>query len=184
MKQATLCILVRGGENNKEILLAMKKRGFGVGKWNGVGGKLDFQKGDKNIVDAVIRETEEEIGVKIKDLEKVALLHFRFPYIAERGKAERRMKMNLKIHRLPQKEKNWDQDVHLFLVKDWQGEPKESEEMAPKWFKTNEIPYSQMWDDDKIWLPKILEGKKLKANFVFKEGETIAEQKVEIVKEL
>ena len=51
--------------------------------------------------------------------------------------------------------------------------------MLPKWFKINEIPFDQMWDDDKFWLPKILEGKKLKAKFVFKQGEKITEKNIE-----
>ena len=97
MRQTTLCLLVKDynspiassrrrrapNQNNKELLLAMKKRGFGVGKWNGVGGKIDSEKGDRNITDTAIRETEEEIGVKIKDLEKVAVLSFYFPYKKE-----------------------------------------------------------------------------------------------------
>ena len=139
----------------------MKKRGFGVGKWNGVGGKIDSAKGDRNVVDAAIRESEEEIGVKINDLEKVALLKIRFPYIS--------------------KEENWDQDVHVFLAKLWEGEPVESEEMLPKWFKVQEIPFNKMWDDDKIWLPQVLSGKKLKADFIFKQGEIIDKHKVKIV---
>ena len=132
-----------------------------MGKWNGVGGKINVEKGDKNVVDAAIRETAEEIGVKIKDLERMAVLSFRFPYVP--------------------KEKEWDQDVHVFLIKNWEGEPVESEEMLPQWFKLKDIPFNEMWDDDKIWLPEILEGKKLKADFVFKEGEIIAEHNVEFV---
>ena len=75
MKQATLSLLVR--EN--KILLAMKKRSFGVGKWNGAGGKFDSMQGDKNIQDTAVRETEQEIGVKILNPEKVGVLHFYFP---------------------------------------------------------------------------------------------------------
>ena len=37
MKLVTLLFLRRDGQ----ILLAMKKRGFGEGKWNGVGGKVE-----------------------------------------------------------------------------------------------------------------------------------------------
>lgn len=156
MTQTTLCLLVREGE----ILLAMKKRGFGVGKWNGVGGKPD--KGDKDILETAIRETEEEIGVKTNNLEKVAVLTFYFP-----------------------NKKEWDQDVHVYLAKDWDGEPTESEEMLPKWFKINDLPFNDMWDDDKIWLPKILEGKKLKAEFTFdQEGKKIADYNVKTVKEI
>lgn len=163
MKQSTLCLFIRENHGDKELLLAMKKRGFGIGKWNGVGGKIDSQKGDKNIIDAAIRETEEEIGVKIKELEKVAFLRFEFENISK---------------------KNWDQDVHVFLVRSWDGEPVESEEMTPKWFKVNEIPFSEMWPDDKIWLPKILEGNKVKAKFIFEDDEVIVDHNIEIVEKL
>ncbi len=169
MKQATLCLLVKDGEDGQEILLAMKKRGFGVGKWNGVGGKLDPDKGDKDIMEAAIRETEEEIGVKIKEFEKMGVLSFYFPHIP--------------------KEKEYDQDVHVFVAKDWEGEPSESEEMQPKWFKVNEIPFDEMWPDDIFWLPHILAGKKLKAKFVFgqgdgKGGEVITDQDITIVQKV
>ena len=35
MRQATLCFLLRGRDTNAEVLLAMKKQGFGQGKWKG-----------------------------------------------------------------------------------------------------------------------------------------------------
>ncbi len=161
MHQATLCLLIRDSQEKKELLLAMKKRGFGVGKWNGVGGKLDSEKGDRDIEEAAVREAREEIGVQIKEMEKVALLRFKFPY-----------------------KQDWNQDVHVFLVKDWAGEPQETEEMMPKWFAANEIPFQEMWDDDKIWLPHVLAGKKLTANFIFKEGEIINDQDVKFVEEV
>ena len=161
MNQATLCLLVREGKLGKEVLLAMKKRGFGAGKWNGVGGKIDFEKGDKNVIDAAIRETKEEVGVNIKGFKKMAILNFRFPY-----------------------NKAWNQCVHVFLAENWEGEPIESEEMAPKWFKKNNLPFKEMWDDDKYWLPHILEGKTLRADFIFKEGEMIDKKSVNFVNEI
>jgi 8-oxo-dGTP pyrophosphatase MutT (NUDIX family) len=165
MKQATLCILVKEeNQGEKEILLAMKKRGFGKGRWNGIGGKVDLEKGDKSIVGAAIRETQEEIGVKVKDMEKVALLNFRFPYIPE------------------EQQNKWNQDVHVFLVRGWDGEPIETEEMAPKWFKLTDIPFEKMWDDDKYWLPHIVEGRKIEGRFVFKKGEVIVQKNIKIVK--
>jgi len=157
MRQTTLCLLIK--EN--EVLLGMKKRRFGVGKWNGFGGKIDEEKGDKNIMDALFREVKEETGVDIKDPQQVGIFHFRFPYKPE-----------------------WDQDVHLFLVKNWEGEPQESEEMMPKWFKFQEIPYDQMWDDDKLWLPCILKGEKLEASFIFREGEKIDNHDIKIVERI
>jgi len=164
MRKATLCLLIRENRGNKEILLAMKKRGFGVGKWNGVGGKLDPQKGDRNVIDVAVRETEEEIGVKIKDLEKVAVLNFYFPSIA--------------------KEKGWNQEVHVFLVENWEGEPTETEEMTPRWFKESEIPFKKMWSDDELWLPHVLGGKKLKGNFIFSNEETIEKHNIRFVEKI
>jgi len=155
MKQATLCFLIK---NDEEILLAMKKRGFGQGKWNGIGGKLDLNQGDKDIFDAALREMKEESGVAVKDMEKVAILNFYFPY-----------------------QKRWDQEVHVFVSRNWEGEPKESEEIKPRWFKLKEIPFDKMWPDDKFWLPKILKGEKLRAKFSFKSGELIDSYEIKTI---
>ncbi|MDP3882731.1 MAG: 8-oxo-dGTP diphosphatase [Candidatus Staskawiczbacteria bacterium] len=157
MRQTTLCLLLK--EN--EILLAMKKRGFGQGRWNGAGGKFDPEKGDKTILEAAIRETKEEIGVEIKNPDKVAVFHFRF-----------------------QDKEEWNQDVSLFVVKEWEGEPSESEEMMPKWFEFKDIPYKDMWPDDIHWMPHILEGKKLEANFLFGAGDKILDYNLNIIRNI
>ena len=139
MKPVTLCLLVK----DNKVLLAMKKRGFGVGKWNGVGGKV--QKGE-TIETAAARETGEEIGVMVDlaKMENVGKIEFHF-----KDKPE------------------WNQHMHIFLVKNWEGEPKESEEMMPKWYSQNEIPFDAMWPDDKHWLPMVLAGKKVEGRFNF-----------------
>lgn len=154
VQQATLCFLVKDGK----VLLAMKKRGFGVGLWNGVGGKAK----EETIEEAAARETCEEIGIEIKTLEKVALLHFYFPDDPEK--------------------KNWNQDVHVFLVKDWAGDPRETEEMQPRWFDPENLPFDHMWDDDHIWLPKILDGDKIEAWFSFDDNSKVFSNKIEQLK--
>ncbi len=61
MKNTTLLFLVKkDADTITEICLAMKKRGFGTGRFNGTGGKL--QEGE-TIEDACMRETKEEIDV-------------------------------------------------------------------------------------------------------------------------
>jgi 8-oxo-dGTP pyrophosphatase MutT (NUDIX family) len=159
MEQAALGFLIRENKGSRELLLAMKKRGFGQGKWNGAGGRFDSKK-DGDIFDTTIREIEEEIGVKVKDVEKVAILNFHYPYLRNT-------------------EKEWS--VHVFLTKNWQGKPRESEEMRPKWFKIDEIPFDEMWPDDRFWLPKILAGEKIIADFVFKKGEIISSHNIKVV---
>lgn len=151
MKKVTLCFLKRGDE----ILLAMKKRGFGVGKYNGIGGKVEP---NETIEDAMKRETMEEIGVEITDFEKVAVIQFYFPLVPT--------------------DQNWNQEGHIFIVNKWGGEPKETEEMAPKWFKISEIPYQQMWTDDIYWLDRVLKGEKITAEFTFGENESVTDYKI------
>jgi 8-oxo-dGTP pyrophosphatase MutT (NUDIX family) len=154
MRKATIVLLLRKGE----ILLAMKKRGFGVGKWNGVGGKNNP---GEEIEQTAIREAEEEIGVTPLNIKKVAVINFYFP-----------------------KNPDWGQEVHVFTAVKWKGIPKESEEMKPKWFKIADIPYKQMWWDDEIWMAKILAGKLVRGSFTFEENEVVSDYKLEEVKSL
>ena len=69
LKEATVLLLLK----EDQILLAMKKRGFGVGKWNGVGGKPNP---DEDIVSTAIRESQEEIGVTPLNPSKVAVFKY------------------------------------------------------------------------------------------------------------
>ena len=149
MIQLTIMFLVNGDE----VLLAMKKRGFGQGRWNGVGGKVE--KGE-TVQQSVIRECQEEIDVTPTNHQKIADI-----YYDEQHKGVRE-----KLH------------VHAFLCTKWQGKPIESEEMAPKWFKISKLPYKEMWDDDPYWLPQIFTGQKLKCKFTLDENDKVSHKEV------
>jgi hypothetical protein len=56
---------------------------------------------------------------------------------------------------------DWDNECHVFTVDYFAefGEITETEEMAPQWFKLDEIPFDQMWSDDAIWLNRVVREK-------------------------
>lgn len=146
-KILTLCII----HNHSKVLLGMKKRGFGAGRWNGFGGKVSLA---ETIEDAAKRETKEEAGIEIKNLDKAGIIEFEFQ--GKQGILE----------------------VHIFKSNSFLGKPTESEEMKPQWFKTDEIPFEKMWPDDKYWMPLFLSGKKFKGKFLFGESDTILKQEL------
>ncbi len=159
MRDVTLCFLTKQKQSQvDQICLAMKKRGFGANRWNGVGGKIKKDAGE-SIKQAMAREALEEISVKIKNFYKVAELTFIFPH-----------------------QKDWNQLVHTYFTKEWVGEPEESEEMKPEWFSVKKIPFDSMWPDDIYWLPKVLKKKLVKAKFVFGKNDVVLEKDIKIVK--
>ena len=64
------------------------------------------------------------------------------------------------------------------------GEPQESEEMKPAWFKIDSIPFESMWADDIFWLPEVLKGNVIKAGFTFGIDDNVIGQEVNIVDKL
>lgn len=151
LRQATLCFLIK----EDQVLLAMKKRGFAVGKFNGTGGKKND---DETIENTVIRENQEEINVVVTSFTKKATLKCYFPDNPGGG-----------------------QQVSVFLISEWIGEPVETEEMSPKWFNKKDIPFEKMWPDEKLWLPLVLEGKNVEAEFMFDKNELIIDQILKVL---
>lgn len=70
-KQLTLTIIYQ----HPRVLLAMKKRGFGAGRWNGFGGKVEP---GETLEQAAKREIMEEGGIVVHKLEKTGKIDFEF----------------------------------------------------------------------------------------------------------
>lgn len=146
-KIQTLCLIEREGE----MLLGLKKRGFGEGRWNGFGGKVVP---GESIEQAARRELKEESGLEAGELTPRGVIDFIFqdnPEVLE---------------------------VHIFSVQDFVGEPSESEEMRPAWWKIDALPYDKMWPDDRHWLPLHLAGKNYRARFLFENMDRILDFEV------
>jgi len=115
-----------------KILMAMKKRGFGKGRWNGYGGKV---LPEEDIDAGVRREILEESGMKAWGLGYAGAINFSFNKVVDQIL-----------------------EVHIYRILNHEGFPKETEEMKPQWFNFEDIPYQKMWPTDRIWLPLFLKG--------------------------
>ncbi|XP_077590054.1 oxidized purine nucleoside triphosphate hydrolase isoform X2 [Stigmatopora nigra] len=152
-KVLTLVLVVQPGK----VLLGMKKRGFGVGRWNGFGGKVQI---GETVEEGARRELLEESCLTVETLEKVG--NIKFEFVGETQLL----------------------DVHIFRADSYIGEPMETEEMRPQWFDCDQIPFDQMWPDDKLWFPLFLQKKKFVGYFHFQGHDVILSQKLDEVKEL
>ena len=77
----------------------------------------------------------------------------------------------------------WNQRIHAFIVTKWEGEPSETDEMRPCWFKQSAIPYDRMWEDNQYWLPRVLQGEKLEGAFLFADESTMKDHQLTPVKQ-
>lgn len=138
MKKVFTLVMVH---DHEKILLGLKKRGFGMGRWNGFGGKVER---GETIAQAAARELREEAGIEAVNLRPRGIITFTF-----------------------EKEESNELEVNIFTISEFVGELIETEEMKPQWFKHSEIPYEDMWADDPHWLPLVLQGKNVKGHFHF-----------------
>jgi 8-oxo-dGTP diphosphatase/2-hydroxy-dATP diphosphatase len=154
MKKTLTLVFVFDGPN---VLLGMKKRGFGAGRWNGFGGKVEE---GEMIEDAARRELREEAGIEGGELRKAGILDFSF-----------------EGNPVPL-------EVHVFRTDSFTGEPVEGEEMRPSWYPSDALPFTEMWPDDPHWFPTFLDGKLFRGRYHFGEGDAILSQSLAIVADL
>ncbi len=137
---ATLCYL----RHENKILFQRKAPGlFGEGKWNAPGGKMLARELPEK---AAVREMLEETGLIVSGLGFNGILNF---YLGD--------------------SKELDQTVFLFSSKTSTGEMRSSSEGELRWFPVDLVPYSEMWQDDRVWLPLLLDGKSIVGDFYFTE---------------
>ncbi len=139
---ATLCYI----KKENQVLLQRKSKGlFGGDKYNAPGGKLNE---GESPLEGVIREIEEETGLIISDLKDHGIVHF---YDGDESKPA------------------WS--VHVFSTETYDGELITNvREGVHEWVDNDKMPYDRMWEDDKYFVPSVLEGKSVLGHFYFEKG--------------
>ena len=121
------------------ILLIHKKRGLGAGKINGPGGRREP---GETFDDCAVREVREELGVTPRDVVKVGEHRFQFV-------------------------DGYSTFVHVYRASGLDGEPVETDEAAPFWVEVDRIPFDEMWEDDRLWLPLVVAGRRFSGQWIF-----------------
>ncbi|MGM0442744.1 MAG: 8-oxo-dGTP diphosphatase [Fibrobacterota bacterium] len=122
-----------------EYLLIKKLRGLGRGKFNAPGGRVEP---GETIREAAVRECEEEVGLCPADLNYVTELNFLF----RDGYSIR----------------GW-----VFTADSFSGTLCDTDEAQPFWCTPAAMPYYNMWEDDRYWIPLMLSGKFVRGGFIF-----------------
>jgi 8-oxo-dGTP diphosphatase len=148
----TLCFVLEREEKGEEsrILLIRKKRGLGAGKLVGPGGRLEP---GETAYGCAIREVQEELC--ITPLGVVA-----------RGEHDFQFTDGYAIR------------VFAFTATGFEGVPSETDEAIPAWQPLSDIPYSEMWEDNRVWLPLMLDEIPFSGRYVF-DGDTMLDHEIE-----
>jgi 8-oxo-dGTP diphosphatase len=131
------------------VLLIRKKRGLGAGKINGPGGRLEP---GETPLECAVREVREEVGVIPTGLALHGELSFQFA-------------------------DGYSTHVYAFRADDCHGEVRETDEAVPLWTPLDAIPWEEMWADDRLWLPRLLDGRPVRGRFLF-EGDVMLDHAV------
>jgi 8-oxo-dGTP diphosphatase len=150
MKMATLCYLKRGGKTL--MVHRIKKAGdMHLGKWNGLGGKLEPGETPE---DCARREIQEESGLTVSNPVLKGLLTF--PAFAN--------------------DEDWY--AFVFVVREFEGELIDSPEGVLRWVEDGKLFNLNLWEGDKIFLPWLDRPGFFSGKFVYKDGKLIDHQAV------
>ncbi|MHA7190877.1 8-oxo-dGTP diphosphatase [Arthrobacter sp. MDT2-16] len=151
-----LCFLFRPGDAHedartgaphdcsapREVLLGLKRTGFGAGRVVALGGKID---GRESALEAVVREVAEESGIALDPsaVREAGRIAWSFPARPA-----------------------WNMAAFLFTADAGTATPVPSEEIEPRWYPVDAIPWHSMWQDGPHWIPLLLEGRRVDAAIV------------------
>ncbi len=141
-----MCLLYPVDETG--VYLGRKKLKIGAGSLNGCGGK---QEDGETIIMAMIRETEQEWGIKVEasDLRLGA------------------------VFRISREGIGHEVDLYVFTTTKWEGEFIETGEMGrPEHHPFSKLPFDQMMVADHEWLEAVFFGRLIKGSFCYNHDRT------------
>jgi len=125
-------------EDGSKVLMIHRNKRDGddhIGKYNGLGGKIDR---NENVAKSMIREIEEEAGIIVTDLTLRGTINW--TGFGKNGE---------------------DWLGFIFLIHKWKGTPKNScEEGDLEWVDKDKILDLPLWEGDRYFLPLVFDEKK------------------------
>lgn len=142
MKLATLCYLRRDG---KTLMLHRNKKenDMHIGKWNGLGGKLEDGESPE---ECAIREIREESGYIAKNPIFRGMITF------------------------PGFSNDEDWYVFLFVITDFDGQWIDSTEGHLQWIPDDEVLDLPLWEGDRIFIPWLDKSEIFSGKFTYQDG--------------
>lgn len=127
--QATVCFICSRGK----VLLQRRAQGrLWAGRLNGPGGKI--ARGE-TATTAIVREVQEETGVRLDAVRPAGVLDLRF------GAPPSQTLL-----------------VHVFTSDRFTGRPRGGREGGLRWHAVHRLPFDGLWPDMRYWLPLVLAG--------------------------
>jgi 8-oxo-dGTP diphosphatase len=152
----TIDVRTGSADDATQVLLGLKRTGFGAGRVVALGGKID---GAETEVEAVVREIAEESGIHLLPAE-----------LREAG----RISWSFPAHPA------WNMVATLFTADAGDRSAVAGEEIEPRWYAVGGIPWQEMWKDAPSWVPAVIGGRRIDARIVMSgDGEQVASAVVE-----
>jgi 8-oxo-dGTP diphosphatase len=131
-------------KQNEHTLMLHKAKGYQQGKWNGLGGKFEAGESPE---ECMKRETFEESGLVVEEAKLQGFITF------------------------PDFDGEDDWYCFVYVVTQFSGEVKASEEGELQWVPDAEVMNLNLWPGDKVFLPWVFVDKFFSAKFIYKQGE-------------
>ena len=138
-----LCLIEN--PDTHQLLMVRNLRGMNKGFYNFAGGKLNW---GEDIRTALVREVKEETNLTLMGAKLVGRIDI-VPADVKKVRADTK-----------------DCQVYVFYSDRYKGEPKAADkEVELYWFDKDKIPFENMRDNDRLWLPKVLNGEMVNMKF-------------------